>query len=97
MTTSLNIMGLTKEKETMPPELEALAKRVKAIRKAMDENQLEFAEHCGLNVETLSRIECQKDDVRLSTAQKIAAYVDLTVSELLSTEFNDSEEKEKTS
>ena len=41
----------------MPPEFEALAKRVKAIRKAMDENQIEFAEHCGINVETLSLIE----------------------------------------
>ena len=38
----------------MPPEFEALAKRVKAIRKLMDENQIGFAEHCGINVETLS-------------------------------------------
>ena len=47
-------MGIAKEKETMPPEFEALAKRVKAIRKLMDENQIGFAEHCGINVETLS-------------------------------------------
>lgn len=89
-------MGLAKEKETMP-EYEALAKRVKAIRKAMDENQLEFADHCGLNVETLSRIECQKDDVRLSTAQKIAAYTGLTVSQLFAVEDQDTLEEEKTS
>lgn len=79
------------------PEYEALAKRVKAIRKAMDENQLEFADHCGLNVETLSRIECQKDDVRLSTAQKIAAYTGLTVSQLFAVEDQDTLEEEKTS
>lgn len=81
----------------MAPEYEALAKRVKAIRKAMDENQLEFADHCGLNVETLSRIECQKDDVRLSTAQKIAAYTGLTVSQLFAVEDQDTLEEEKSS
>lgn len=81
----------------MAPEYEALAKRVKAIRKAMDENQLEFADHCGLNVETLSRIECQKDDVRLSTAQKIAAYTGLTVSQLFAVEDQDTKKEEKSS
>ena len=81
----------------MPPEFEALAQRVKAIRKAMSENQIEFAEHCGLNVETLSRIECQKDDVRLSTAQKIAAYTGLTVSQLFAVEDQDTLEEERIS
>lgn len=81
----------------MPPEFEALAQRVKAIRKAMSENQIEFAEHCGLNVDTLSRIECQKDDVRLSTAQKIAAYTGLTVSQLFAVEEQDTKKEEKTS
>ena len=78
------------------PEYEALAKRVKELRKAMNENQIEFAEHCGLNVATLSRIECEKDDVRLSTAQKIAAYSGLTVSQLFEVE-NQDKEKEKSS
>ena len=81
----------------MPPEFEALAKRVKAIRKAMSENQIEFAEHCGLNVETLSLIERQQSDVRLSTAQKIAAYTGLTVSQLFAVEEQDTLEEEKTS
>ena len=81
----------------MPPEFEALAKRVKAIRKAMDENQIEFAEHCGINVETLSLIEREQSDVRLSTAQKIAAYTGLTVSQLFAVEDQDTLEEEKTS
>lgn len=81
----------------MAPEFEALSKRVKEIRKAMNENQIEFAEHCGLNVATLSRIECEKDDVRLSTAQKIAAYTGLTVSQLLEVENQDNNEEEKSS
>lgn len=81
----------------MPPEFEALAKRVKAIRKLMDENQIEFAEHCGINVETLSLIEREQSDVRLSTAQKIAAYTGLTVSQLFAVEDQDTLEEEKTS
>ena len=79
------------------PEYEAIANRIKGIRKAMNENQIEFAEHCGLNVATLSRIECQKDDIRLSTAQKIAAYTGLTVSQLFAVEDQDILEEEKTS
>lgn len=81
----------------MPPEFEALAKRVKAIRKLMDENQIEFAEHCGINVETLSLIEREQSDVRLSTAQKIAAYTGLTVSQLFAVEEQDTKKEEKTS
>ena len=77
------------------PEYEALARRVKAIRKLMDENQIEFSEHCGINVETLSLIERQQSDVRLSTAQKIAAYTGLTVSQLLAVEEQDTIEKEE--
>ena len=81
----------------MPPEFEALAQRVKSIRKLMDENQIEFAEHCGINVETLSLIERQQSDIRLSTAQKIAAYTGLTVSQLFAVEDQDTLEEEKTS
>lgn len=81
----------------MPPEFEALAKRVKSIRKLMDENQIEFAEHCGINVETLSLIEREQSDVRLSTAQKIAAYTGLTVSQLFAVEEQDTKKEEKTS
>ena len=77
------------------PEFEALSKRVKTIRKAMEENQFEFAEHCGIDVATLSKIECQKTDVRLSTAQKIASYVNLTVSQLVEVEDYENEKKEE--
>ena len=79
------------------PEFEALSKRVKAIRKSMKENQFEFAEHCGIDVATLSKIEREITDVRLSTAQKIACYVNLTVSELLEVENSDTDKKEEIS
>lgn len=68
------------------PELKALAKKSKAVRKAMHENQAEFAANCGISTETLSLIEREKSDPRLSTIQKIAAYTDCTVSELLKIE-----------
>lgn len=72
------------------PEFEAIANRTKKIRESMNESQMDFASHCGISVETLSLIEREKTDVRLSTLQKIAAYSDMTVSDLLEVE-----EKEK--
>ena len=68
------------------PENEALSKRLKMIRKETHQNQIDFAGNCGVSVETLSLIECEKSDPKLSTMQKIAAYTNMTVSQLLDTE-----------
>lgn len=65
------------------PECEALSKNVKEIRKNMNLSQMEFAAECGISTEILSLIERQKTDPRLSTIQKIAAYADVNVYELL--------------
>lgn len=65
------------------PENRALANTVKHIRKTMHQNQFEFASNCGISVETLSLIERQRTNPTLETMQKIAAYTDLTVAELL--------------
>ena len=65
------------------PEFEALALNVKRIRKEMKLSQLEFALECGLSMEIISMIECQKTDPKLSTIQKIAAFTGYTPSELL--------------
>ena len=65
------------------PEFEALAHNVKKIRKEMKLSQLEFALECGLSMEIISMIECQKTDPKLSTIQKIAAFTGYTPSELL--------------
>lgn len=70
------------------PEFERLSKKVKEIRQAMNETQFDFAEHCGISVDTLSFIERERTDLRLSTIQKIAAYADMTVSELLDVSDN---------
>ncbi len=65
------------------PEVKALAEKSKQIRKEMKESQMEFAYHCGICTETLSLIEREMADPRLSTVQKIAAYSNRTVAELL--------------
>lgn len=66
------------------PEVEALAHNLKHIRKkVLNLSQEDFASYCGISTETLSILECQKGDPRLSTIQKIAAYLDCDVIELL--------------
>lgn len=71
------------------PECEALAKKLKELRKKMDLSQMELAAECGISTETLSLIERQKADPRLSTIQKIAAFADCEVTELLKVERRD--------
>lgn len=68
------------------PERIALARKIKAIRRQMCESQIEFAAHCGISTEALSLLEREQTDPKLSTIQKLAAYTDQTVSDLLDTE-----------
>lgn len=65
------------------PETEVLSKKIIKIRKTLKQNQFEFAENCGISVETLSLSERKKADPRLSTIQKIAAYTGVLVSDLV--------------
>ena len=65
------------------PEIEALAYNLKRLRRKMHETQFEFASECGISIETLSILECKKGDPKLSTLQKIAAYADCEVAELI--------------
>lgn len=65
------------------PELEFLSQRLKTFRAVHKESQDVFAEHVGINIASLSLIERKKINPRLSTLQKIAAYMGITVSELL--------------
>lgn len=65
------------------PECEALAKNVKKIRQKMELSQMEFAAECGISTEILSLIEREKTDPKLSTLQKMAAYVGCEVAELI--------------
>ena len=71
------------------PEIGYLAKNTKRIRKEMKETQENFAAHCGIGTGTLNAIERELSDPKLSSIQKIAAYVDKTVPELLSEDKTD--------
>ena len=72
------------------PEIAALARRVKAYRQQMGMSQLKMSEVTGVSVEEISLIEREKvNDLKLSTVQKFAAYMDITVSDLLLVEERD--------
>lgn len=65
------------------PEFEKVADRLRKVRRKLKLNQSDFASHCGLSTETISLIEREETDIKLSTLQKIASFTGLTVSELL--------------
>ena len=68
------------------PEISALAKRVRAYRKSLGETQFELSGEIGISIEELSLIERGQANPRLSTMQKIAAHMGITVSALLDVE-----------
>ena len=65
------------------PEGKILAENIKRIRKEMNESQMDFAANCGISTVIVSLIENEHTDPKISTIQKIAAYTDRTVSDLL--------------
>lgn len=68
------------------PETAALAERLRKYRKAQEKNQLDMALEMGISVEEVSLIERGLTDPKLSTLQKIAAHMGITVSSLLELE-----------
>lgn len=69
------------------PETEALAQKVRAYRKEQSLNQFEMACESGVSIEEISLIERGKTDPKLSTLQKLAAYMGVTVSSLLEVKY----------
>ena len=65
------------------PECIILSKNLKMIRDKMSKTQMEFAAECGISTETLSLLEREQTDPKLSTIQKIASYLGCTITELL--------------
>lgn len=64
------------------PEHIVLAKRVRELRKAHGESQDDFAANVGITTKLLSLIENGQTNPKLSTLQKIAAYANVTVTDL---------------
>ena len=67
-------------------EISTLAKKVKAYRESLGETQFELSGEIGISIEELSLIERGEANPRLSTMQKIAAHMGITVSALLEVE-----------
>ena len=65
-------------------DMTLLAGNVKAIRKKLKQSQAEFVFNCDISVETLSLIEREKTNPRLSSIQKVAAYSCVSVRDLFS-------------
>lgn len=74
------------------PETVALAERLKKYRQDQEKNQFEMAGEMGISTEEISLLERAKTDPKLSTLQKIAAHMGITVSNLLEVELEESEE-----
>ena len=65
------------------PEKDSLAKRIKAYRRVQHMTQFDFSGETGLSVEEISHLEREETDPKLSTLQSLAAYMGVTVSDLL--------------
>ncbi len=70
------------------PEKTALAKFILSDRHKRGETQDEYAEHCGLSKEYLSKMEREIANPTLGTIQKVAASSGETVSQILTISFS---------
>lgn len=66
----------------MTDEKDILAKNLKDFRKEQKLNQFEFAEDCGISKDTLSLIECSKENVTIETLQLLSARMGKSVVDL---------------
>ena len=64
-------------------ETEILSIYLKGKRKELDISQSDLAYSSGLSTEIISLYERQKGDPKLSSLQKLACYLDTTVSDIL--------------
>ena len=71
------------------PETINLSHNIRNIRKILNISQIEFAADCGISTEILSLLERGKTDPKLSTIQKISAYVGCETVDLLTKHNND--------
>lgn len=65
------------------PEKTIRARFTQNARHNLRESQLEFADHCGICVKTLSEIELGNANPTLEVIQKIAAYIGAAPYEML--------------
>lgn len=68
------------------PERDVIAKRIRTYRRGQRMTQFDFSVETGLSIEEISNLERVETDPKLSTLQSLAAYMGVTVSELLKME-----------
>lgn len=101
-TTIPELLRVDQENECAPPaapcpsqpEHIVLAKRVRALRKSQGESQDDFAANVGITTKLLSLIENGQANPRLSTLQKIAAYTNVTVTDLFKADKKETDANE---
>ena len=76
-------------------ELKNFGKRLKELRLAQGLNQTQFAKKVGLTQAAISQFEEGKRIPSSNALQKIAAGLDLSLTELIGTSEEDSTDKEK--
>lgn len=69
--------------EQIGPSAEVLGARVRALREAMDLSLRDLAERCGVSAPMLSQVERGETSPTLQVASKIAAGLELRLSQLL--------------
>ena len=69
-------------------ENEILSYNLRKIRKSLNQSQIDFAANCGISAEELSLLERGLSDPKMSTLQKIAAYIGEPVTFLLTEDGN---------
>jgi XRE family transcriptional regulator, regulator of sulfur utilization len=68
---------------TTAEALPAIGPRVKALREAMDLSLRDLAERCGVSAPMLSQVERSETSPTLQVAARIAAGLELRLSQLL--------------
>src|SRR5205809_3512230 len=72
-------MAATEHPETVIP----IGPRVRALREAMDLSLRDLADRCGVSAPMLSQVERGETSPRLAVASRIAAGLELRLSQLL--------------
>lgn len=75
---------------TAEPAVPAIGPRIKALREAMDLSLRDLAERCGVSAPMLSQVERGETSPTLAVAGRIAAGLDLRLSQLLRLDEGDS-------
>src|SRR5215475_7482275 len=79
----MRMIADSKETSTVDRANGAIGDRVRSLREAMDLSLRDLAERSGVSAPMLSQVERGETSPTLAVAQKIAAGLDLTLSQLL--------------